>query len=816
MKRIFISVFTALVLSGQLDAQVPVFNDIDYSLSIYQTGRMTYDFDKYRSEDFRKWQSEFRSELKDLLGLAAMERQYATYRPTCTQIDSEDKGSYIQERWVLMTEPGLPLPLVVLKPKGIQGKVPLVITMQGHNKDPETYIDPTQRFHNERDIAVQAMEQGYIAVLPTTRAFGKTRVKKDIEKDELSSCSPWARRNALIRRTLIGERVWDISRTIDWALETLPVDGTNIIMTGNSGGGTATIYAGAIDTRISISMPGASFCPFIPSIGVINHCACNYNPGILNLGDMQDIAGLTAPRLFHAINGNQDPIFPIEATREAMKELKTIYAAAGNPDGCSLYEGNGGHQFYVKGAWDFVKANLLPVRPSNVVVAPEAPFEFKPLEMHVFPGKDFPITKYGAKKGDIAANMKAIAKAMAACNKAGGGRVVIPEGEWITGPVSFKSNCNLYLSEGAKLLFTDDRSWFPIVRTTWEAMEVMNWSPLINAYECENVAITGPGTLETMMDNWYEWYDRPASHLEATKKIATMACTGIPFDQRHAYEEGANMRPLFVEFNRCRNVQFADFKLVNSPMWCLHLFMCKDVWVHDVNVHATGHNSDGIDLDMVQHAVVERCTFYQNDDAICFKAGRNKDGWDLNMPTKDIVVRNCRVECGGSFMAAGSELSCGISNVYVHHCTGDYMLNVLRLKTNERRGGEVCDIKVEDCFANSVRGIVNIETDVMFQYRTLVPTFEIRKTKIHDLEVRNVGADWAEFVYLLDGDSDEPIRDITIKGVNVGEVTKFLDSTKNAVDIRISDINVENYSKSGQTRRNWSEGWKQHAPNVVK
>lgn len=735
-----------IVPFSQMSAQVPVFDDKAHAASIYADGRMEYDFDKYKKEDFRKWQSEFRSELKDQLGLAAMERQYATYKPVCTQVDSEDKGTYIQECWVLMTEPDLPLPLVVLKPKGIQGRVPLVVTMQDNNG---------------QDIAIQATAQGYISVLPTARDFGGA--------------------DAMARRTLIGERVWDISRTIDWALGNLAVDGTNIIMTGNSGGGTATIYAGAIDTRISISMPGAS------------------NPGNLNLGDMQDIAGLTAPRLFHAINGDKDPIFPIEATREAMKELKAIYTAAGNPDGCSFSE---------TGAWDFVKANILPARPSNVVVAPEAPFEFKPLEMHVFPEKNFPITRYGAKKGDIGANMKAIAKAMEACSKAGGGKVVIPEGEWITGPVSFKSNCNLYLSEGAKLLFTDDRSWFPIVRTTWEAMEVMNWSPLINAYECENVAITGPGTLETMMDNWRKWYDRPASHLEATKKIAVMACTGIPYDQRHAYEEGADMRPLFVEFNRCTNVQFADFKLVNSPMWCLHLFMCKDVWVHDVNVHATGHNSDGIDLDMVQHAVVERCTFFQNDDAVCFKAGRNRDGWDLNMPTRDIVVRNCRIECGGSFMAAGSELSCGISNVYVHHCTGDYMLNLLRIKTNERRGGEVFNIKVEDCFTNSTNGIMNIETDVMFQYRTLVPTFEVRRTKIHDIEVRNVGAGWAEYVYLLDGDPQEPLRDITIKGVNVGEVTRYFSRTNNVNDLNVGDIHVDNYSKSGERRKHWTAEWK--------
>ena len=124
--------------------------------------------------------------------------------------------------------------------------------------------------------------------------------------------------------------------------------------------------------------------------------------------------------------------------------------------------------------------SILFAQDRIVVTAPEAPFPFEPLEMFVFPNKDFPITKYGAKPGDVKANTAAFAKAMAACNKAGGGRVVVPAGEWLTGPIHFKSNCNLYLGEGAKVVFEDDLSlYYPAVQASWEGAECMNVSPLV-------------------------------------------------------------------------------------------------------------------------------------------------------------------------------------------------------------------------------------------------------------------------------------------------------------------------------------------------
>ena len=163
----------------------------------------------------------------------------------------------------------------------------------------------------------------------------------------------------LVGRTPIGDRVWDISKLIDWALAELPVDKSNIIVSGNSGGGTTTLFAGACDTRISMSIPSSYFCTFTGSIGAMYHCDCNYVPGILEYGEMSDIAGLIAPRFFCTLNGKDDTMFPLKETQKAFINLKKIYTAAGVPDNCELYIGNGGHRYYKEGAWNFINKHLL-------------------------------------------------------------------------------------------------------------------------------------------------------------------------------------------------------------------------------------------------------------------------------------------------------------------------------------------------------------------------------------------------------------------------------------------------------------------------
>ena len=426
----------------------------------------------------------------------------------------------------------------------------------------------------------------------------------------------------------------------------------------------------------------------------------------------------------------------------------------------------------------------------TTVEAPEAPFAFEPLEMFVFPDRDFPITKYGAKPGDVKATTAAFAKAMAACNKAGGGRVVVPAGEWLTGPVHFRSGCNLYLSEGAKLVFDDDLSLYsPAVQVSWEGAECMNISPLLYAFECENIGISGPGMLAPEMDFWRTWFNQPESHLQATRQLYAMCSTQVPVEYRHMEREGVQMRPHLIHFNRCTNVQLDGFKIRESPFWTIHLFMCKDVWAHGLDVYAHGHNNDGIDLEMTQHAVVEDCTFDQGDDAVVLKAGRNQDGWALGMPTQDIVVRNCNVVQGHCLLGIGSEMSGGIRRVYMHDChSSDQVYRLFYIKTNHRRGGFIEDVTVENVSATKMLRVFEIDTDVLYQWRDIVPTFETKITRIRNITIRNAEATQSEAVYQLRGDSREPIEGVVIENVHVGLLTDFENQVENVRDLKVSNV----------------------------
>lgn len=436
----------------------------------------------------------------------------------------------------------------------------------------------------------------------------------------------------------------------------------------------------------------------------------------------------------------------------------------------------------------------------TIVSAPESPFGFDDLAMFDFPAKDFPITKYGARPTDIAANIKAFNKAIAACNKAGGGRVVVPEGEWHTGPIHFLSNVNLYLNEGAVVVFEDDPElYLPAVKTTWEGAECMNYSPLIYAYECENVGISGPGLLAPEIEYWKTWYARTEAHLQATRQLYAMCSTQVPIEYRHMEEGEAHMRPHLIQFNRCKNVNLDGFKIRESPFWTIHTYMCEDVWVHGLDVNAHGSNNDGIDIEMTQHILVEDCSFSQGDDAVVLKAGRNQDGWALNHPTQDVVVRNCNIIQGHCLIGIGSEMSGGVRRVHVHDCkSSDEVHRLCFIKTNHRRGGFVEDILVENVSASRTLCMLEIDTDILYQWRTIVPTFETAVTDINNITLRNASCDAADAVYILHGDVRKPINGVTVENVHVGELIKFENAIDNVTNLRVSNISWDNFNNSGK------------------
>ena len=330
---------------------------------LYPKAEWKYSFDSWKGS-YRKWKKGFRSDLEKLLGVTLIKNELAGFKPSANLLGTEDKDGYTLERWEIWTEPDVLLPIVVLRPKELKGRVPLMITPHGHQENTEMYAgvywdeeDRELSEEGERNIALQAVEEGFVAIAPTARGFGKTRWSKNIADSTYKSCEYYLYRDIMVGRTPIGDRVWDIMKIIDWAEENLPVDSSKVMVSGHSGGGTATLYAGALDERIAVCIPSGAFCSYQKSICDLSHCGCNYIPGIMNLGNMGDVAGLVAGRQLCIIQGKDDDIFPIEGAREEFEKTKKIFSAAGSGR-CCFAEGNGGHRYYKVPAWKFIHEYL--------------------------------------------------------------------------------------------------------------------------------------------------------------------------------------------------------------------------------------------------------------------------------------------------------------------------------------------------------------------------------------------------------------------------------------------------------------------------
>ncbi|WP_268034284.1 glycoside hydrolase family 28 protein [Algoriphagus sp. PAP.12] len=401
----------------------------------------------------------------------------------------------------------------------------------------------------------------------------------------------------------------------------------------------------------------------------------------------------------------------------------------------------------------------------------DAPFEMPPISYPDFSElEQFNIQEFGADPNDQEATSKAIASAISQANSQGGGTVIIPAGEWPTGKIHFKSNVNLHLEKGATLLFSSNpEDYLPAVQSTWEGMECFNYSPLIYAFECENVAITGEGELKAKMDVWEVWFERPEAHMQALKKLYTMASENVPVQDRQMVGNKANFRPQFIQFNRCKNVLLEGVTITNSPFWVIHPFLSKDIIIRGVKVFAHGHNNDGVDPEMSQNILIEDCIFDQGDDAIAVKSGRNQDAWRLNTPTKNLVIRDCLIKNGHQLLAIGSELSGGVENVYMENCAvqeGAKLNHLLFIKTNERRGGQVSNIYMKNINSGKIDlGILGIETDVLYQWRDLVPTYERRLTPIKNIYLDNVKAGNIEFVSRILADPELPVENVQLTNV---------------------------------------------------
>jgi len=323
-------------------------------------------------------------------------------------------------------------------------------------------------------------------------------------------------------------------------------------------------------------------------------------------------------------------------------------------------------------------------------IAPiKAPFEMPQLQRPQFPKRTFSIADFGAVADGETKNTGSIADAIAACAKAGGGRVLVPPGRWLTGPIQLKSNVNLHLAAGSTLLFSQDfNDYLPVVFVRWAGHECYNFSPFIYARDCENIAVTGPGTLDGKGEPWWEWI--PDKEKAAIKKIYNAEENGIPVKDRIFGVPGAGLRPEFVSPINCRNVLFEGFTLVDGPFWSVNPVYCENVIARDLKIITRHPNGDGVNANSCRNMLVEHCYFHTDDDAVAIKAGMNADGRRVNKPCENIVVRHIysKGPRWGS-ISIGSDISGGVRNVLVRDVHFDGTLLGFQIKSAPRRGGYV-------------------------------------------------------------------------------------------------------------------------------
>jgi polygalacturonase len=413
-----------------------------------------------------------------------------------------------------------------------------------------------------------------------------------------------------------------------------------------------------------------------------------------------------------------------------------------------------------------------------------------------FPSRDFRVIAYGAKGDGTSDCSEAFTRAIDACSAAGGGRVVVPDGRFLTGAIHLRSNVNLHLTSGATIAFRrDPAAYLPAVRTWFEGMQLMNYSPLIYAYQQQNVAVTGDGTLDGQAnaDYWWPWKGTPGfgwksgtpNQLDARARLYSMMEHNVPVERR-TFGEGDYMRPAFIETHSCRNVLIEGVRIIHSPMWELHPVLSQNVTIRNVTISTLGPNNDGCDPESCRDVLIDGCEFNTGDDCIAIKSGRNQDGRRLNTPSENIIVRNCRMLDGHGGVTLGSEISGGVRNVFIEKNTMDSarLDRALRLKNNAARGGLLEHIYMRDCV---VRQVAEAILAIDFYYEEGVSgAFE---PVVRDVELRNISGGRSQYVLYLRGIPKSEISDIRVIDSSFENVEKA-NVTENVKGVDLRNVRM--------------------------
>ena len=354
----------------------------------------------------------------------------------------------------------------------------------------------------------------------------------------------------------------------------------------------------------------------------------------------------------------------------------------------------------------------------------ELPFDMEKVHRPRIPDRQVLLTDFGATGDGVTLNTDAFRRAVDSLSSEGGGHLVVPEGIWLTGPVTLKDNIDLHVTPDAVIRFSSDRSLYPIVETVFEGLDTKRCISPINASGAKNISITGGGTIDGSGDDWRQvkrskmapaqwkdllasggftddrgnvWYPDSSSFRGSLVSDAFNVPQGMVSDEDWESVK-TYLRPVMIGLKECENVLLEDVLFQNSPCWNIHPLMCRNVIINNITVRNPWYsqNGDGLDIDSCEDVLVINSTFDVGDDAICIKSGKDEDGRRRARPCRNLIVNNCTVFHGHGGFVVGSEMSGGVSNIHVSDCRFLGTDVGLRFKSCRGRGGVVSNIFIED------------------------------------------------------------------------------------------------------------------------
>lgn len=391
------------------------------------------------------------------------------------------------------------------------------------------------------------------------------------------------------------------------------------------------------------------------------------------------------------------------------------------------------------------------------------PFELEKIPEPHFPERSIRAEDYRLPETEMPKDIHAIQRAVDDCSAQGGGTVIVSPGEWLSGPIHLRSHVHLSVEKGAVITFSDTfADYLPPVFTRWEGMECYNYSPLIYAIDCENIAVTGEGTLNGNGEAWWHWKQLQQT---AADKLCYAERDGIPVEERIFGTEEAALRPSFIQPVRCRNVLIEGVAIHNGPQWTVHPVYCENVIIRGIEIVSCGPNTDGLNPDSCRNVLIEDSSFETGDDCIAINSGMNEDGWRVNRPCENIVIRNCVMKEGHGGLVIGSGMSGGVRNVYAHNCTITGGDRGIRLKSMRGRGGYVDNIRFEQIKINNVREEA-VQINMFYGYSTVVPKTST-PSDFRNISIKDISGEGAAIAVEIKGLPEHRLNNISLENINL-------------------------------------------------